>query len=83
VTLVYTASRTRTHCGRPDRQAPPAGSIYRLHLASCRYVQDHSTARPITFSVWIALVTHAAATDNYLLCKTCRPDEQAEQRTDE
>jgi len=78
VSLVYTASRARTGRGRPNPEAPPAGSVYRLHLDTCRYVQSPTTAQPITFGVWIALVAHATASDDYLLCKACRPDEQTD-----
>ena len=77
MSLVYTAKRAESRRGRPDPRAPAAGSVYRLHLDSCRYVQGSSTAQPITFGVWIALLSHAAPTDDYRLCKVCRPDESA------
>lgn len=72
--LVYTTQRARTGRGRPRADAPPAVTIYRLHLESCRYAGGPS-AFPIEFGVWCMFVERAGPTDDYLLCKVCRPEE--------
>jgi hypothetical protein len=73
--LVYTTSRTPTGRGRPDPGAPAAGATYRLHRVRCRHAQG-SSATPVTLSVWNTLQGVARATDQYLLCKVCRPEEE-------
>ena len=72
--LAYTTSRARSYRGRPDPKAPAAGTIYRLHRATCRHAGGPSS-NPVTFAVWNVLVGLAAPTDDHLLCAVCRPEE--------
>jgi hypothetical protein len=51
--------------------------VFRLHRASCRYAGGESSM-PVTAAVWHVLVEHARPTDDYRLCKVCRPDEEPE-----
>ena len=75
--LAYTTARARTYRGRPDPDAPAAGTIYRLHRRDCRYAGGES-AQIVTFEQWQLYVSMASPTDDYLLCKVCRPDEDGE-----
>lgn len=77
MSLAYTTARARTGRGRPDPTAPAAGAVFRLHRASCRYAGGESSM-PVTAAVWHVLVEHARPTDDYRLCKVCRPDEEPE-----
>lgn len=71
--LAYTTSRARSYRGRPDPRAPAAGTIYRLHRATCRHAGGPSS-NPVTFPVWGVLVGLARPTDDHLLCKVCQPE---------
>ena len=72
--LAYTTSRARSYRGRPDPDAPAAGTVHRLHRSTCRYAGGPSS-NTITFAVWNVLVGLAGPTDDYLLCTVCRPEE--------